>query len=168
MSCHKTPFYLSCFSLHVSAKSQPLIRLPQHFFISSKPPHSIMGKLAFHYVFLWLICASSQRAKPPCINARFWKPGSLLYGVSFNTKIAPSNNNCLAASFSESALIFSSLTFLCFLVSVFQHIPPILRHSELLLSSHEFNNELHAWVSPGWITCLQYFSITSLSSCRFG
>lgn len=65
-------------------------------------------------------------------------------GVSFNTpKIAPSNNNCLAASFSEflpflsfSLIVSHILVFFLFLF--FNIFPPILRHFELLLPSRGF------------------------------
>ena len=62
----------------------PRIRIPTSPFPCSgieipslQPLHSTMGKPAF-----FVLCGSfAPRAKPPCINARFWKPGSILDGV---------------------------------------------------------------------------------------
>lgn len=104
-----------------------------------------MDNPAFSLCSSWFICAL---AKPPYINT----PGSgnrvslLPEFHSTQPKIAPSNNNCLAVSFSEfhipnfdSSLIVSHILVFPFFFPLFFNIfPPILRHSELLLPSRGF------------------------------
>jgi hypothetical protein len=135
----------------------------QHFFISSKPPHSNMGKPAFHYVLV-VICASSK--------ATLHQRQVLETGFSSLRSFIQHQDRAIEQQLSGCIILgvrpyFSCPNFSVFPCLFFNIFPPILRHSELLLSSHGFNNELHAWGLPGWITSLQYFLLHHCS-CRFG
>lgn len=59
LSCHKTSFYLSCVFLHVSTKSQPLIRLPNISLFHRNLLTQTWANRRF-IMFFVVICASSQ------------------------------------------------------------------------------------------------------------
>lgn len=167
-----------CLVNYPNSNHLPFIYFPwntHRFFVLTfkpSPLHSIsnMDNPAFSLCSSWFICAL---AKPPYINT----PGSgnrvslLPEFHSTQPKIAPSNNNCLAVSFSEFHIphFDSSLslcrTFLCFLffsLCFSTYSPQYCATLSYYFLAVGFNNELQfAWLgisSPRWITCLQILS----------
>lgn len=156
----------------------PRVEFPHHLFVSAWNSNLFTLNHGQTGVFFVLCGSFAPRAKPPCINARFWKPGPILLrsSLKFNIpKIAPSNNTCLVASFRSSVFISHypfpiapSYSTLCrnflYFFAAFNNIPPILRHSEgyyflamgLNKSQYQIQNTIHAWGS-----CLPWLDYTS-------